>query len=269
MVATRLAEPASRFEEAPCWETYQVRLAAYEGPLDLLLYLVRRNEVDVYEVPIAQITDQYLEYILLMGMLNIEVSGEFIVVAAQLLLIKSRRLLPLADEDETAEGEEPEEGEDPRRELERRLAEYRRYKESAEELRQRIELQSKRFARAWDEAETFATESVGVESVSIFDIVSVFKEVLSTARPEQPTVIQRQGLTVGRRMQELEALVARAVDGLSFRDAVPPNPTRIEVVVTFLAILELVRRRRVAVQQHRLMGEIRIFALARPRAAEV
>jgi segregation and condensation protein A len=254
-----MAEPITDATDVGLGEPYRVRLGVYEGPMELLLFLVRRNELDICDVPIAAVTDQYLEFLVLMELLNIDVAGEYIVVASQLLLIKSRRLLPVRDQDGEDADDEAEDGEDPRVELERRLAEYRRFRDSATVLKEHMERQSRRFPRAWGDDEEHASQAVSVESVSIFDIVAAFKEILASAKPEKPTVLKRQTLTVGRRMQEIEALVRAAVDGLSFRATVSAEPTRMEVIVTFLAILELIRRRRVAVEQEELMGEIRLY----------
>ena len=241
---------------------YRVRLSIYEGPMDLLWFLVRRHELDVYDIPVATITDQYLEYLALMELLDIELAGDFMVTAAQLLLLKSRSLLPTRDQDEDdAAGDE--ERLDPHRELARRLSEYRRFKETAGTLGQRIEVQSRMFGRAWDEGHEQASDTVPLQSLSVFDLVTVFKKMLLTARPEEPTVIQRQTLTVSGRMEYIQRRVRESPHGLSFLDTVSESPTKIEVIVTFLAILELIRRGRISVEQRSMQDEIRIYPVAR------
>jgi segregation and condensation protein A len=247
-------------QEAASLRPYRVRLSIYEGPMDLLLFLVGRREVDVYDVPIAEITEEYFEYLVLMEVLDIEVAGEFLVMAASLMVIKARTLLPI-ESDEASELEDQEDdGIDPRVELQRRLLEYQQFRESAEYLRTRIARQDMVHGREGGEAEEFLPGSVPLESVSVFDLLSVFKQMLVRAVDDEPTVLEKRQYTVAGKMTDVVDAVRISPHGLSFFQTVSERPTRLEVVVTFLAILELIRRRRVSVEQRGIGAEIRIFA---------
>lgn len=247
--------------EARQLRPYRVRLPIYEGPMDLLLFLVSRRELDVYDVPLARITEEYMEYLVLMQVLDIEVAGDFLALAATLLVLKSRTLLPVDDttQVETAD-EESEEGVDARAELQRRLMEYQRYRESAEELRLRIERQSLLHTREHGEAIGAAPETLPLEAVSIFDILSIFKQMLLRTTDRAPALLERQELTVGSRIAHIILAVRRCPDGITFRQTVSANATKLEVIVTFLAILELIGRRQIVVRQRSPMDEIRLHA---------
>lgn len=239
---------------------YRVKLPIYEGPMDLLLFLVRRHEVDVYDIPMAAITEEYFEYIVLMEVLDIEVAGDFLVMATTLMVIKAKTLLPTETPDDfDDEFEDARERDDPRADLQRKLIEYQKFRNSAEYLRQRIERQSMMHPRGGDEAQTFSPDTIPIQSVSVFDLLSVFKQMLLRAVDDEPAVLERRSWTVGERMEEILEAVRLCPDGLSFFQTVSETPTKLEVIVTFLAVLELIRRRRVSVHQHSPMGEIRIY----------
>src|SRR5437773_7763124 len=157
---------------------YKVKLEVFEGPLDLLLYLIKKEEVDIYDIPIERITNQYMEYLTLMKLLNLEVAGEFLVMAATLMYIKSRMLLPV---DQQVTDSEAEEGEDPRWELIRQLVEYKKFKDAALQLAQREEEQAKIFPRRAGDAAIEADAEVPLAEVSIFDLINAFNEVLKKA----------------------------------------------------------------------------------------
>lgn len=246
--------------EAARLRPYRVRLPSYEGPLDLLLFLVSRREVDVYDVPIAEITEEYFEYLVLMKVLDIEVAGEFLVMAASLMVIKARMLLPIECDEPMDVDDEQEGSLDPRAELQQRLAEYQRFREGAEYLRARIAHQDMVHGREGVEAEEVLQGWVPLASVSVFDLLSVFKQMLLRAEEEAPFVLERREYTVAGKMEEVLSAVRLSPHGLSFFQAVSARPTRIEVVVTFLAILELIRRRKVTVEQRGIGAEIRIFS---------
>jgi len=236
---------------------HPVRLPLFEGPLDLLLYLIEREEIVIFDIPIEHITSQYLEYLASLESLNIEVAGEFLVMAAQLLEIKSRMLLP---QDQRPEEDEEEAG-DPRAALVARLMEYRRYKAVAEELRARAELQRFVFSRGeltngnghHDQAYLMLNE------VSTFDLWAAFQSLLSRARETPTGEVVRPRFTVAQKMAAIAARVRWCEDGIRFLDLFDEQATLIELIVTFLALLELIRLRRVRVAQQRLLGEIRVY----------
>src|SRR5437764_5127662 len=153
---------------------YKVKLEVFEGPLDLLLYLIKKEEVDIYDIPIERITNQYMEYLTLMKLLNLEVAGEFLVMAATLMYIKSRMLLPV---DQQITDSEAEEGEDPRWELIRQLVEYKKFKDAALQLGKREEEQSNIFVRNVDTVAVDA-KNAPLAEVSIFDLINAFNDVL-------------------------------------------------------------------------------------------
>jgi segregation and condensation protein A len=241
---------------------YRVRIPLYEGPMDLLLFLVRRREVSIYDVPIAEITEEYFEYIVLMELLDIEVAGEFLVMAATLMSIKAKMLLPassLDDLDDDFLDDDRKERVDPKSELQRKLAEYQRFRQNVEALRRQIEGHSLVHSRGCDEEQAFTPDTIPLQSVSVFDLLSVFKQLLLRAVDDQPAVLEKRQWSVSERMSELLHAIRLCPDGLSFLQTVSERPTKLEVVVTFLAVLELIRRRSVTVHQNSPLGEIRIY----------
>lgn len=233
---------------------YKVRLDVFEGPLDLLLYLVKRDEVDIYDIEIGRITRQYLEYLEALEAIDVEVAGEFIVMAANLLYIKSRTLLPL---DLQGPAEEEGEEDDPRWELIRQLIEYKKFKEAAGELRDREELAAKFFGRApaVPVADGGATLLAG--EVSALDLIAAFQRVLG--RLEKTKVADREiepdRFTVSEKIEYVLRVLPES-EPLRFEELFAGQHTRGEVVATFLALLELVRLRHVAVVQEDVFGEI-------------
>jgi len=237
---------------------YQVRLEKFEGPLDLLLHLIQRDEVDIYDIPIARITEQYLQYLELMRELNLDVAGEFLVMAATLMRIKVKMLLP------TAPPEEEEEG-DPREALVRQLLEYRRYKRVAETLREREDSRRRLFERGLPET-LDRDEPLPLRPVSLFDLLDVFRQVQLRVAAES-AVYEVEGPNVyledcmERVRQEL------AARGRSrFADLLARCRRRVEMIVTFMALLELMRLGEVSAEQEEALGDIWIQP-ARPAAA--
>ena len=233
---------------------YRVRLDHFEGPLDLLLHLVKKNEVEVTEIPIAIITDQYLEYLALLREMNLDVAGEYLVMAATLVYLKSRTLLPVP---EGGEGED-EEG-DPRAELVARLLEYQRYREAAAELARRAVLHRDVFARPRDAAPVDADDEGAVEvaDASLGVLLDALRRVLRrTAAPPVHEVVS-EGLGV---RDCIPYLLDRLRDaGATTFDALfPDGCSRHRVIVTFLALLELMRLRVVRVEQSEQFGELTI-----------
>lgn len=234
----------------------KVQLEIFEGPLDLLLHLIKKNEVSITDIPIATITEQYLATLELMQSLNLDVAGEFLVMAATLVHIKSRMLLPPEEE----EGEEEEEG-DSREELIRRLLEYQRFKEAAGELEQREILKRDVFARPSEAPQ--AVETVEFERVSLFDLISALRHVLERLPEEAVHEVTLEKISVRERMNcLLDDLHQKGK--VVFQSLFEGAVSRMEVVVTFLAMLELVKIRAVKVWQEERMGPI-LIELAAPR----
>jgi segregation and condensation protein A len=239
---------------------HPVKLPIFEGPLDLLLYLIRREEIDIYDIPIATITEQYLGYLALLEGLDIEVAGDFLVMAATLMEIKSRCLLPRPpsiDEDE--------EEADPRAELVARLLEYRRYKEAAGTLDELA--QESRFVLGRPvlngNGNGNGSGSAGFVlsgEVSAFHLWAAFQEVLSRAKETTPGEVIRPRFTVGMKVALIAAHLRRAPGGLSFFSLFSEEITKLEVIVTFLALLELIRQKRVRISQRQPFGDILLIA---------
>jgi segregation and condensation protein A len=243
---------------------YQVRVENFEGPLDLLLHLIKKNEINIYDIPVAMIAQQYLEYLEAMEELNLNVAGDFLVMAATLLQIKSKMLLPA---DETADDEE--DGPDPREELVRRLLEYKAFKEAARQLDDKERVWREVF---WREQAPVVeeVEDLPLENVSLFDLVDALKDVLERNPSSQLIEIVPDNLTVRERMNLiLETLEGK--DSISFAALFEGSSQRMVVVVTFLALLELMRLRVARVFQAEAFGPIlvsRMFSLV-PDPAEL
>ncbi|MGQ9732526.1 MAG: segregation and condensation protein A [Candidatus Zipacnadales bacterium] len=235
----------------------QVAISIFEGPLDLLLHLVRRQAVDIYELRIAEITGAYLHMLGTMADLNIQVSSEFLVLASTLCLLKSRLLLPASEEqvDEEAENEERDVGE----ELAQRLAEYRIFREAADALEDARRLRQKIYLRADHVDPELHSGPILLEDVSVFDLVAVFQELLSRASEPPVATVPREVVTVRDRLHAIVAALQDAGGGpLTFYDLVAFPTTRLVIIVTFLAVLELMRRRRIIVSQEEPGGPIAI-----------
>ncbi len=235
---------------------YKVSLDIFEGPLDLLLYLIKKEEVDIYEISIERITKQYLEYLEAFEVLNIEIAGEFVVMAANLLYIKSRTLLPKNQQ----MPEEDVEEDDPRWELIRQLIEYKKFKEAALHLRDQEEYQASIFSRPETSLQSAATslpqDPLLLSEVSIFDLINAFQKALDRLSHEEPfREIYEENYTVADRIQHLVRVLDHGV-AMKFEELFPSTATRSELVVTFLAMLELIRMKHLSVRQESQFGEI-------------
>ena len=246
-----------------------VQLQMYEGPLDLLLHLIKKNELSITDIPIASvgirmssiesdipiasITEQYLATLELMQSLNLDVSGEFLVMAATLVHIKSRMLLPPDDE----EGDDEEEGEDPRAELTRRLLEYEQFKDAAKNLEERPLLYRDVFVRP--NQEVTAAPEVSFERLSIFDLMSAFRRVLERFPGEAVHTVILETVSVRERMTFLLDQIHHQ-GRVQFDSLFDGSSSRLEVIVTFLAMLELIKMRAIAVTQEERLGPIVIEA---------
>lgn len=235
--------------------TTNVQLEIFEGPLDLLLHLIKKNEVSITDIPIATITEQYLSTLELIQSLNLDVAGEFLVMAATLIHIKSRMLLPPGEEED-----EEEEGGDPREELIRRLLEYQRFKEAAEELEKREILRRDVFVRPSGVPDEM--ESVGFEGLSLFDLISALRHVLDRFPEERVHEVTLERISVREKMSSLLDDLQRR-GKVIFQSLFEAAVSRLEVVVTFLAMLELVKIRAIRVAQEEREGPI-FIELAAP-----
>jgi segregation and condensation protein A len=233
-------------------ELYNIKLPVFEGPLDLLLHLIRDNKVDIYDIPISFITSRYLEYIEMMKELNLEIAGEFLVMAATLVHIKSRMLLP-PDEDV-----EPEQMEDPRLALVQRLLEYQAYKDAASILKEREDEALKLFSRnSQEEEEEGVSPELYLFDVNLFDLMGAFKKVLDSAPPEVRT-ITRETLTVKDRMVTIVEMIEN-LESIRFEEVFRESATRTQMIVTFLALLELLRLGLARAYQEQEFGSIWII----------
>lgn len=233
----------------------QVFLEAFEGPLDLLLYLIRRQNIDVLDIPIAEITRQYVEYIELMKEMQLELAGEYLLMAAMLAEIKSRMLLPRAESDE-------EEEEDPRAELVRRLQEYERFKKAAEDLGALPRLERDVFVANIDAPEREVVESM--PDVTLKELLLAFHDVLKRAEMFSNLHLQREPLSVRQRMSEILTRIKANVFS-SFAELFDPAEGRMGVAVTFVAILELLRESTIEVVQAEAYAPLHVRAASSVR----
>jgi segregation and condensation protein A len=238
--------------DLPGW---RVSLPVFDGPLDLLLYLIKKEEMSIYDIQIGKITEQYLEHLNEMREMDLEVAGDFLVVAATLLYIKSRTLLP---EDQQMAEEEPEEGEDPRWELIRQLVEYKKFKDASFELHLRQTRQDKLYFRDVDE-KPVSIIPLGLGEVGVFDLVKAFQRILDRAREKEGfREIYEEKYTVSDKMQSILNLMDKT-ETLLFTTLFNDVTSRPEIVVTFLALLELVRLKQLKARQSDVFGEIEIY----------
>ncbi len=231
---------------------YEVKLEAFTGPLDLLLHLIRKHEIDIYDIPIALITQQYLESLQAMKDLNLSLAGEFLVMAATLIHIKSRMLLPKEEEPETGE----EEGDDPRSELVRRLVEYQQFKEAAGRLSDQEKLWRQMFQRDLEPVQP-VREVFADDAVTLSDLLGALQDVLMRTEANAMLEITPDTITVQDR---INGVIERLEDTptLTFTALFDGATNRLMVIVTFLALLELVRMKLVRIYQADLFGVIRI-----------
>ena len=235
---------------------YKVKLEVFEGPLDLLLYLIKQDEIDIYDISIERITRQYLEYLQAFKELNIEIAGEFIVMAANLIYLKSRSLLPVDQQPPEEDAQE----DDPRWDLIRQLIEYKKFKEAAAELHQRALEQERIFAR--EGGPSHLQDPLRLGEVGIFQLINAFQTVIKRVEArEDVQEIFGERFSVS---EKIDAILQRVAVGapIRFSDLFGAVVSRLEVVVTFLALLELIRLRQVRAVQKDIFAEIEIAAAA-------
>jgi segregation and condensation protein A len=228
----------------------RVQLEIFEGPLDLLLHLIKKNEVSISDIPIAAITEQYLATLEVMQSLNLDVAGEFLVMAATLIHIKSRMLLPMADDED-----EEDEGSDPRAELVKRLLEYQRFKDAADQLESREILTRDVFVRSAPPLEE--VEPRGFGEVSVFELLTALRRVIERLPKDSVHEVSLEKITVREKMT-LILDILRPNGKTLFESLFAEVKTRMELIVTFLAMLELVKLRVIRIFQEEMNGPIQI-----------
>ena len=231
--------------------SYEVKLDIFEGPLDLLLYLIKKNEIDIYDIPIAFITEQYLKHLEIMKSLNLDLAGEYLVLTATLIHIKSKMLLPVQDGDEEDES-------DPREELVRQLLEYQTFKEASLNLDERFLLGRDVFKRGYSVSEELDMEKRSFVEVGVFELVEAFRTIVSSMVDEALIEIDAERISLSDRINEVMERLAREKD-ITFTDLFGVGASRKEIIYTFLAILELMKLRLIRAYQSDSFGVIRIF----------
>ena len=234
-------------------QNYEVKLEIFEGPMDLLLHLIRKHKVDIYDIPLALIMDQYLAYLDMMRSLNIDVAAEFVEMAATLAYIKSRMLVPrIASEDEEDE-------EDPRMELVRPLLEYAKIKEAAQSLAGSLQLDRDVYARHIPAEELWSLNGgEEIAEVGLFELVNALQEVLHRAEPEEFMEMSAETMRLKDRISQLMDILA-GVSSITFHELFAGQVRKGEIILTFLAILELMRLQMIRAFQHQPSGIIRLY----------
>lgn len=244
-------------------DSIRIKVQSFEGPLDLLVHLIKKNQMNVYDIQISVITKQYLEYLNLLQELNLDLASDFLVMAATLIHIKSKMLLPRP---ETAAGD-PGEEEDPRDLLVRRLLEHQKFKAAAELLHDKETLRNAQWGRPDSRLEEIAGDDYEPEfEVDLFTLLSAFKQVLERARERPPVVLPAEEVPIERRIDQLLERLSET-EACGFEDLFDDVATRGDMIVTFLAMLEMIRLKLIRVFQAGGLGAIRIYKRARPADA--
>ncbi len=234
-------------------EIYKVQLEnIFEGPMDLLVYLIKKNELDIYDIPIAMVTEQYLRYLEWIKIMNIDYAGDFIVMASTLAHIKSRMLLPPSDAEEDED--------DPRREIVRPLLEYLQMKSAAEQLSERHLLGEETFLRGRDRQEFLEIQQEEYIQVGLFELIEAFQKILEKIPGDQRMEFTADKISVKERITQITDIL-EAKGSTTFIELFSENPNKSEVIVTFLAILEMVKLALVRIVQHTQTGVMRLFYL--------
>jgi len=224
-------------------------LEVFEGPLDLLLYLIKKNEIDIHDIPIVQITSQYLAYVEMMKLLNLDLAGEFLVMASTLIHIKSKILIPrerLSEEDIDV---------DPRSELVDQLLEYQKYKEIAQRLGEKEKERHNIFTRPEPEWRSITEGELNLRDVSINELLDAFSNVLDVVKGREPEFLEPDEITVEDKIREILDKL-RADQSFTLLSLCKDMKTRVEIVLTFLALLELARLKELILRQKERFGEI-------------
>ncbi len=235
---------------------YNVKLENFEGPLDLLLYLVRKNEIDIEKISIVTITSQYMEYLELMKALNLDIAGEFLVMAATLLYLKSRALLPACDDDADSE-----EALNTLEDLKRQLLEYQQYKDAAQHLRDQNILEKDVFTRACI-IEPTVDDAPAFREASIFDLLEALKKVIErTGAKDDVMALTMEHMSVKDRINQILLRLEGLTGGIEFAALFDTAPDRLEVITTFLAILELIKMQALKVYQNVNFSTLYVYAV--------
>ena len=232
-------------------DTYRVKLTdIFEGPMDLLIHLIKKNEVDIYDIPIASVTEQYIAYLEWLKSLNIDLAGEFLIMASTLMHIKSKMLLPPAEEND--------DDEDPRMEIARPIMEYLQIKSAAEDLSQRPILGEHMFIRTSKPVDDAMDPDDQYVNVGLFELIDAFQRILENIKPEQRVELTADRISVKDKISSLVDLLEQR-HSMTFEELFPEKPQKDDVIVTFLAILEMVKLCLIKLVQHAQTGVIRIF----------
>ncbi len=238
---------------------YKVILETFEGPLDLLLHLIEEAEVDIYDIPISEITEQYIDYLKKMQELDLEVTSEFLVMASTLLEIKSKMLLPNVKKDEKTENEENEADEDPRADLVKRLVEYKKYRMVSNKLKQREKIQNKIFYKPKEDLSYIEEDNDNLEDLDLNQLVMTLNNILKRRsdnyKPLKFDEIHRDEYTLDECIKKVKNEVEEK-NKIKFTQLFHKETTRTEIVVTFLSILELVRLKYIIVKQEENFSDI-------------
>jgi len=228
------------------------KLDKFEGPLNLLLYLIKKNEIDIYDIPIHEITEQYLKYLNLMKACDINLSAEFIIMAANLIYIKSKMLLPVES------NIDEEYFEDPRTELVSQLLEYQKFKNATDELEQMAISQSNLFYRTKDQITFEFNDKENWVDINLFDLINIFNNLLKDIKSGKQEYIMPETITVNMKIEEISLNLDKS-SHINFTELFEDFYNIWEIIVTFLAILELVKQKIIYVKQHKLFGDIKII----------
>jgi segregation and condensation protein A len=231
-------------------DDYSVDLDVFQGPMDLLLYLIRKDEIDVYDIPIARITEQYMKYVEVLRLLNLENAGEYIFMAATLIRIKAQMLLPRNTEDEDEA--------DPREELTRALLEYSKFKEAGEILREKREVESRLISVAGRHNGYKTGETILTNDTTLFDLLSAFHDVMAGFKEDEHYLVDHQDLTIEDRIEVIQALLEKK-EFATFDELFADIKVKLVAILTFLAVLEMVRLHRIVVRQSVVFSELRIY----------
>ncbi len=245
-------------------DAYRVQLEGFDGPLDLLLYLIRKDELDIYDIPIGSVTAQYLEYLDLMKLLDLDIAGDFIVMASTLTFIKSRMLLPVEARPNVDENDEEN---DPRFDLVRQLVEYKMFKDASEHLADLENSQVNVFSRSSEVVDFGEPQNFALDEVSVFDLMNAFGSILSSQKSEEKSdKIYLEKVTVAAQVLHISELFDSA-DCLTLTQVFNGIESRQKLVCTFLALLELIRRNELNFQQIDEFGEIEIYKFETQKVA--
>ncbi len=254
--------PAQVPENAPALavelpdDTVRIELDQFEGPFEVLLYLIRSQEIDIFDIPISKVTEQYLGFLDLMKNESLDIASEFIVMAATLIQIKSRMILPVETEEDD---DEPIEEEDPRLELVEKLLEYRRFRDYAELLERRWEVAADRYVRNVKPKVDFDDEEEEYLEVSLYDLIRAIRAMLRYVLAPPMHEVINEASSIDEKIGRIESMLEEK-DTVTWGELLAECQSKVEVVCCLLAILELCRMRRIRAHQHRTYGDIRIFA---------